>query len=144
MNFKTLKFGVYAGVAGGVVFGGMMAMMGMLPMVGQMVGQPSAIIGFLVHLVISAIIGASFAVILGPFTNSKGSGLLNGLIYGAIWWVLGPLTLMPLGLGMGVTWNFAAASAMLPSLFGHFVYGAILGFGYAWLSSSREESLNEA
>ena len=144
MNFNTLKFGVYAGLAGGVVFGVMMALMGMLPMVGQMVGQPSAIVGFLVHLVISAIIGASFAVILGPFTNSTGSGLRNGLIYGAIWWVLGPLTLMPLGLGMGVTWNLAAASAMLPSLVGHLDYGAILGFGYAWLSSSKEESLSQA
>ncbi len=144
MNLKTIKFGVYAGLAGGVVFGVMMAMMGMLPMVGQMVGQPTAIVGFVVHLVISAIIGASFAVILGPFTNSRGSGLRNGLIYGAIWWVLGPLTLMPLGLGMGVTWNLAAASAMLPSLVGHLVYGAILGFGYAWLSRSREESLSQA
>ena len=60
-----------------------------------------------------------------------------GLTYGAAWWLLGPLTLMPLlmGMGLGVNWNATAASQMLPSLFGHLLYGAILGFSYAWLRS---------
>ncbi len=46
---------------------------------------------------------------------------------------------MPLfmGMGLGVNWNVAAAVAMLPSLVGHLMYGAILGTSYAWL---RERS----
>ena len=135
MNVRNIKLGVYGGLAGGVVFGAMMAMMGMLPMIGKMVGHPSAVTGFLVHLVISALIGASFATIFDRFVRGKSGGLGHGLLYGGTWWFLGPLTLMPLmmGMGLGVNWNATAAAQMLPSLFGHLLYGAILGLSYAWL-----------
>ena len=94
-----------------------------------MVGSPTALAGFLVHMVNSAIIGAGFAVVFGKFVNGVGSGLYTGLLYGSAWWFLGPLTLMPLfmGMGLGVNWNAAAAVAMLPSLAGHMMYGTILG-----------------
>ena len=135
MNAKILKWGVYGGLAGGVVFGAIMGVMGMLPMIGQMVGQPSAAAGAVVHLANSAIIGAGFAVVLGRFVSGIGSGLTVGLLYGGAWWFLGPLTLMPLfmGMGLGVNWTAAAATAMLPSLGGHLIYGTILGVAYAWL-----------
>ncbi len=135
MCLKNLKPGAYAGLAGGVVFGVMMATMGMLPMIGMMVGVPSAAVGFLVHLVISTLIGISFAVIFDRFLHGTSGGLGYGLLYGGVWWFLGPLTFMPLfmGMGFGVNWNAAAASQMLPSLYGHLVYGAILGVSYWWL-----------
>jgi hypothetical protein len=119
-------------VLGGVVFGVMMGMMGMLPMIGQMVGVPTAAAGFVVHLVNSAIIGAGFGVALGGTATGIGSGLSTGALYGAAWWLLGPLTLMPLfmGMGFGVNWNIGAAQAMLPSLAGHLIYGSILGVTY--------------
>ncbi len=140
MNARTLGRGVYGGLAGGVVFGAMMGMMGMLPMIGQMVGSPNAVAGFVVHMVNSAIIGAGFAIVFGKAANGLGAGLSAGLLYGGIWWLLGPLTLMPLfmGMGLGVNWNAAAAVAMLPSLAGHLVYGTILGAVFAM---SRERSL---
>ncbi len=130
MNTRNIKFGVYGGLAGGVVFGAMMAMMGMLPMIGKMVGHPSAVTGFLAHLVI-------FVVIFHGFIRGASSGLGYGLVYGGAWWFAGPLTLMPLmmGMGLGVNWNSAAASQMLPSLVGHLIYGAILGLSYALLQS---------
>ena len=135
MNARTITLGVYSGLAGGVVFGAMMGMMGMLPMIGRMVGHPSAITGFLVHLVNSAVIGAGFAVLFGRSVSGIGGGLNTGLLYGGFWWFLGPLTLMPLfmGMGLGVNWNAAAAVTMLPSLVGHLMYGAILGASFAWL-----------
>ncbi len=137
MNLRNIKLGAYGGLTGGVVFGAMMGMMGMLPMIGKMVGHPSAITGFLVHLVNSALIGAADAAIFDRFVHGKSSGLGYGLTYGAAWWFLGPLTLMPLmmGMGLGVNWNANAAAQMLPSLFGHLIYGAILGLSYAWLQN---------
>ena len=134
MNVKNLKFGIFAGLAGGVVFGAMMGMMGMWPMIGKVVGHPSAITGFAVHLVISASIGAFFALLFHGVVHSISRGLGYGLLYGRAWWFLGPLTLMPLlmGMGLGVNWNASAAFAMLPSLVGHLIYGAILGTTYAW------------
>ncbi len=137
MNTRNIKLGAYGGLAGGVVFGAMMGMMGMLPMIGKMVGHPSAVTGFLAHLVLSALIGASFVVIFHGFIRGASGGLGYGLVYGGAWWLLGPLTLMPLmmGMGLGVNWNAAAASQMLPSLVGHLIYGAILGLSYALLQS---------
>ncbi len=132
MSTRELKWGTYGGVAGGLIFGAMMGMMGMLPMIGSMVGQPTAAAGFVVHMANSAIIGAGFALVLGRFVSGARSGLGAGLVYGGAWWILGPLTLMPflMGMGFGVNWNAAAAAAMLPSLVGHLMYGAILGLVY--------------
>jgi len=117
MNLRNIQNGAVAGIAGGIVFGIMMGMMGMLPMIGQMAGLPNAFAGFLIHLVISALIGGSFAVLFQAFAKTQGNGLGYGLVYGAIWWVLGPLTLMPfmMGMGLGTNWNAAAATAMFPA-----------------------------
>ena len=98
MSVTSIKHGVYGGLAGGVVFGAMMGMMGMLPMIGNMVGIPSAWVGFVVHMVISATIGGTYAALLtvGGYRGGVGSGLA----YGFSWWILGPLTLMPFLTGM--------------------------------------------
>ena len=80
MSVTRIKHGVYGGLAGGVMFGAMMAMMGMLPMIGTMVGSSSAWTGFFVHLMISATIGGSFAVLLDA-TGQRG-GVGSGLAYG--------------------------------------------------------------
>ena len=135
MSTRELKLGAYGGFAGGLIFGAMMGMMGMLPMIGSMVGQPTAGAGFAVHMVNSVIIGVGFAIILGRFVSGISSGVGIGLAYGGVWWILGPLTLMPLfmGMGFGVNWNVAAAAAMLPSLVGHLMYGGVLGLVYTWL-----------
>ncbi len=83
----------------------------------------------------SVIIGVGFAIVLGRFVSGISSGVGVGLAYGGAWWILGPLTLMPLlmGMGFGVNWNAAAAAAMLPSLVGHLMYGGVLGLVYTWL-----------
>ena len=133
MSVTSIKHGVYGGLAGGVVFGAMMAMMGMLPIIGNMVGSPSAWTGFFVHLMISATIGGSFAVLVDASGQRGGVG--SGLAYGFAWWILGPLTLMPffMGMGLGVNWNVAAMGQAVPSLVGHLIFGGILGVTYRWL-----------
>ena len=90
-----IKRGVYGGVAGGVVFGGMMGMMGMLTMIGSMVGSFSAWVGFVVHMMISGAIGGTFGAVVDLSGLRANAG--TGLAYGVMWWILGPLTLMPVG-----------------------------------------------
>lgn len=135
MSTRELKWGALGGVAGGLIFGAMMGMMGMLPMIGSMVGQPTVAVGFALHMINSTIIGAGFAVVLGRFVNGTRSAVAAGLAYGGAWWILGPLTLMPLfmGMGVGVNWTATAAAAMLPSLVGHLMFGGILGVAYTWV-----------
>ena len=100
--------GVIGGVVGGLVFGAMMAMMGMLPMVASVVGSKSAMVGFIYHMFNSVIIGIAFGLVFGALCRTYGLGALWGLVYGVIWWVLGPMILMPLLLGMGL--QFSAAT----------------------------------
>jgi hypothetical protein len=51
------------------------------------------------------------------------------MLYGAAWWVIGPLTLMPyiMGQGLGANWTVELATALFPSLIGHLVFGTVLG-----------------
>jgi hypothetical protein len=136
---SNLLYGAYGGVVGGIVFGIMMAMMGMMPMIGQMIGMPDVISGWIVHLIISVVTGLIFAVIYLDAVTSIMTGIIWGAIYGFIWWILGPLTLMPffLGMGLGVNWTLAALASQLPSLIGHIIFGVLLGGIYAWLKSNE-------
>ena len=134
MNSRAIRAGILGGLGGGLVFGAMMGAMGMLPMVGKLVGQPSAGIGFVVHLVNSAIIGGAFGFLFDRAIRGLSGALGYGLTYGTVWWLLGPLTLMPffLGMGFGVNWNLEAATKMLPSLMGHVIFGGLLGAVFYW------------
>ncbi len=117
--------GMIGGVAGGVVFGVLMAMMGMLPVIASLVGSNSPVIGFVVHIVMSIMIGLGLTILFGNLLLADYlRGTVVGLGYGAIWWVLGPLVVMPTMFGMPL---FTIDTTALFSLMGHLVYGAILG-----------------
>ena len=55
------------------------------------------------------------------------------------WWVIGPLTMMPLmmGQGFGAGWTASAMLAAMPSLMGHVIYGAITGFVFRRLGAEH-------
>lgn len=131
---ERIVAGALGGVVGGLAFGLLMAAMGMLPMVAALVGSASAFVGFIVHMIISLAIGTSFGVIFGGLSTTYARGAGWGLLYGAIWWVLGPMILMPLMLGMGLQLGAAFTPPMLMSLMGHGVYGVLTGLSYVWLS----------
>jgi hypothetical protein len=46
-----------------------------------------------------------------------------GWLFGLIWWYLGPMTFLPLLLTGEIDWRTSAASALLPSLMAHLIYG---------------------
>jgi uncharacterized membrane protein YagU involved in acid resistance len=123
---NALRAGAIAGLGGGLVFGIMMGMMGMLPMVGMLIGVENALAGFIVHMVISAILGAGYGFIASRLPGSWGTGIVAGAIYGIVWWVLGALTLMPLMLGM-TQMVFAIGGPQWMSLVGHLIFGVITG-----------------
>jgi hypothetical protein len=119
--------GAIAGLAGGVVFGMMMGMMGMLPMIGMLVGVQNAIVGFIVHMLISAFIGAVYGIVAGRFTLNTTNALIGGMINSVVWWMLGALILMPVGLGMA-NMVFVIGQTQWLSLMGHVIYGLITAF----------------
>ena len=148
---SRLMAGAAAGVAAGMVFGMMMQMMSaptpdggempMMAMVAMVVGSQSLVVGWLYHLVNSAVIGALFGALLGGRAGTYGSGAGLGALWGLVWWVLGGLILMPVLLGMP---PFASLRMpeMLPvaigSLVGHLIFGVILGLGFVRLMRGNE------
>ncbi len=58
-------------------------------------------------MVISAIIGATYGVMFQYEAPNVAASLAWGLVYGAIWWFLGPLTLFPILLGGSFVWTIA-------------------------------------
>jgi uncharacterized membrane protein YagU involved in acid resistance len=133
-NLRTVGRGIVASIAGGLLFTIIMVQMDVLPAVASLVGLSSPRAGFIVHMVISAVIGASYGILFRRETYTYGAGLSWGLIYGVVWWFLGPLTLMPVFLGGGVQWKLASALAAYPSLIGHLAYGAGTALVFHWLT----------
>lgn len=129
---QKLIGGIIGGVAGGIVFGIMMGVMGMMPMIAVLVGSESALVGFIVHMAISVFIGGTFGLLLGGFSANLVSGPGFGALYGLVWWILGPLLIMPAMMGMPL---FMFNQMTMMSLLGHLIFGAVAGLAYAWYVS---------
>lgn len=126
---NALTVGVISGLVGGGVFGVQMLNAGMLAgPVAQLVGSESVIVGYLVHMLISAFIGGTFGVIASRLPFNLATVTVSGVVYGFIWWILGALLIMPLVLGMNEM-VFAITPA-LGSLAGHLTFGIIMGVTY--------------
>ena len=114
------------GMVTAVEEGGPMMNNGMLEMVGGMIGA-DALIGFILHIIISAVIGALYTGLFMQYVD-LGSPLYNiavgGLIYGVIWWILGGLIIMPAIAGG----ELLQIDLNSPSLFGHIIFGHALAF----------------
>jgi hypothetical protein len=133
--------GVAGGLIAGVVFGIMMQLMKaptpegmqvpMMMMVAKVVRSNSLAVGWLYHLLNSAVIGGLFGMLLGGKLLSVGAGVLWGAFYGVFWWVLGGLILMPILLGMPA-FSALRDPMMRPvamgSFVGHLIFGVILGW----------------
>ena len=66
-----------------------MQMMDMMPDRRDAVGSESIAVGWMVHLAISAALGAGYGLIVARLLGSWGSGIAGGVAYGLVWWVLG-------------------------------------------------------
>lgn len=132
LNLRVLWTGALAGIIGGIPFGIMMGMMGMMPMIGMLVRADSAFVGVLVHAAISAITGAIYGFFAVRFPQTWGVAAFAGIVYGVIWWVLGALILMPAMLGM-FEMVFVIGQTQWMSLLGHIVFGEVLALAFLWL-----------
>lgn len=135
--------GVIGGIAGGVVFGVLMAGMNVLPMVGMLVGIPSAFAGFAVHMAVSIFVGGTFGLMFGGLGKSYPRSAIAGVTYGVVWWVLGPLTLMPTFLGMGIHFAQAGSPTNLASLAGHILFGFIAGLVFHTVNRRASAELSQ-
>jgi uncharacterized membrane protein YagU involved in acid resistance len=142
--------GAVAGLVGGAVISQLM-LRGAVPEVAQrLTGSNGPLAGIAVNLAIGVAIGVSYGLLFRRLGQDVTCALGWGLSYGFLWWVLGPLTLLPALLGGDPEWSATAAGGSLSALAGHLVYGGCLGvafhlleapFGVPWLARTRSEAL---
>jgi len=121
---RSLGWGAIAGFFGGLVSMPVMIATGVLP---KVVGVDSTLVGFravFIHLTVSTAIGMTYGLLFRDEASVPGDAMTWGCLFGLIWWYLGPMTLLPLLLTGVCDWTPDAASALLPSLLGHLIYGA--------------------
>jgi len=140
-TLRSLAWGALASILGGLLFSIIMAATGVLPQVAALMGGSSPLAGFVVHLIISVVIGMSYGLLFEHESPDVGSSIAWGMLYGLAWWFLGPLTLMPMLLGHAPTWTIEAADRLLPSLLGHVIYGAATGLVFFWFESHHAQWL---
>jgi hypothetical protein len=121
---RSLGWGALGGLAGGLVSSPIMFATGVLPKIAGLDTPFSIVRGLLLHLLVSGLIGMTFGVLFRREFSSFGLGVGWGWLFGVIWWYLGPMTFLPLLLTGETDWRASAASALLPSLMGHLIYGA--------------------
>ena len=142
--------GAVAGLLGGAVISQLM-LRGAVPEVAErLTGSNGPLAGIAVNLGIGVAIGVSYGLLFRRLGQDVTCALGWGLSYGFLWWVLGPLTLLPALLGGDPEWSATAAGGSLSALAGHLVYGGCLGvafhlleapFGVPWLARTRADAL---
>jgi hypothetical protein len=106
---------------------------GVLPKIAGLDTPLSVFRGLILHLLVSALIGMTFGLLFRRESSSLGLGVMWGWLFGLIWWYLGPMTFLPLLLTGEIDWRTSAASALLPSLMAHLIYGATTALAFLLL-----------
>ncbi len=122
---RSLGWGASAGLLGGLAAMPVMIATGVLPKVAGVDSTLLGLRGVFIHLSVSAAIGMTYGLLFRDEASAPGDAIAWGCLFGLIWWYLGPMTLLPLLLTGVCDWSTDAAAALLPSLLGHLIYGAV-------------------
>src|SRR5260370_21263132 len=139
--FRSLSWGAFAGLMGGLVSSPILFATGVLSSVAGLDTHLSGLSGFFLHLLVSAIIGMTYGLLFRNEASSLGLGVMWGWLFAVIWWYIGPMTLLPLLLTGECDWRASAASSLLPSLTGHLIFGATTSLIFLMLEQRYARAL---
>ncbi len=134
---RNLASGIMAGLIAGVLFGIILARLGVLSYAGRFFTITDPLSAFIVHFIFSGIVGVIFALIFFNACSNFFSSALWGIVYGIIWWFIGPLILCPWVKGVSVSWAWGDSCYAMPMLIGHLVFGLVLGVTYFWMRTRK-------
>ena len=98
---------------------------GMLEVLGGILGV-GTFVGFVLHIIISAVIGAFYTSLFTQYLDLGGQFyniVVGGAIYGLIWWIIGGNIMLPMLAGAELLQLSIGAS-----FYGHLVFGHVLAF----------------
>ena len=140
---RDALFGALAGTIGGFLLALALQAKGMMSDTAGLIGLTSINSGLVLHLVISALAGAGYGALFRYQRGAYAASISNGVIYGLIWWVLGPLTLSPILMGNEPSWSLGEAGASFLNLTGHILYGGFTGLAFYTLVTAYERRFPE-
>jgi hypothetical protein len=121
--------GVVGGLAGGVILGIALQVMGYMPQFAALVGHSSAGSAWVTQLSVAAVAGAVFGIVAGRAISRQlisAGGV--GLIYGVLLGVVFILAVLPLGSGAAA---FSLTDKAMRGIGAFAVFGVIVGVVYA-------------
>ncbi|WP_144902888.1 hypothetical protein [Halobellus captivus] len=142
---RTWGAAVAGGLLAGVAMGLLMdIMMGAMPLIGALYGQPTVIAGWTAHLFHSVVFALIFAAVIGS-SSLREYGLFGIIGVGAVYGVI--LEIVAAGFVLPIWANAVGAGGgglpvpfiALPGFVTHIVYGVILGAVFA-LAITRNRS----
>jgi NADH dehydrogenase len=136
-------FGAIAGAIGGLLLALALQAKGMMSDTAGLIGLTSIESGIAIHLLISAIAGAGYGALFRYLPGTYAAAISNGVIYGLIWWIVGPLTLSPILMGHGPSWSLNEAGTSFLNLTGHILYGGFTGICFYALATIYEKLFPE-
>jgi len=122
-TFRSLGWGAAGGLVGGAVSSPIMVATGVVSKIAGLDTELPLLKGLVLYMLASAVIGMTFGLLFRREGRDLGRGICWGWLFGLIWWYVGPMTLLPLLRTGEADWRPEAASALLPSLIGHLLYG---------------------
>lgn len=137
----SLGWGALGGLVGGIVAAPVMIATGVLPKIAGLDTPLSIVRALALHLLVSVIIGMTFGLLFRREASSISLGVMWGWLFGLIWWYLGPMTFLPLLLTGEIDWRVTAASALLPSMMAHLIYGAVTALAFLLLERRYTQAL---
>jgi len=134
----SVGYGAAASVVGGILYTAVLLATGSLQEMANVLGRSSLAFGAIVNMIVSAFIGISYGLLFRHEAPDDASAVAWGLVYGLLWWFIGPMTLLPILLGGTFSWTTGTAASLLPSLIGHLIYGA--GTALTFLALERRRA----
>jgi len=126
--------GVVGGLAGGVVLGAVLLVMGELDEIGTLVGTSTTKGSWLVLGTICLVAGGVFGALFGTWISRQLLSAIGiGLLYGGIWWAVLPLLAVPLRTG-GKVFDIDGS---LIDLFAYAAFGIVTAVIYAMAGPRR-------
>lgn len=121
--------GALAGLGAGFPSGIVLQQMWVLTPLPLIFGQsPGIRLGWAIHLAIAAIFGGVFGAIFRETETRRGTVLIAGVLMGILVWVVGPLYLIPVLIGLPP--QFGLMDRWLEVGFAYALYGICLGAFY--------------
>ncbi len=94
------------------------------------------------HVAAAPFLGAAFGATFRFQPQSYAATIAPAALGGLLWWILGPLSLVPLIRGTDPTWSSSAAAATFPSLIDSLLFGGLAGLAFVIVAPRSRRGLS--